>query len=72
MLSRATESSPAVASNWRRSGPGISHDDAAESRRRLEKLAALEFEVACLVHGQPIRRESRAVFRELVLGEPRR
>jgi glyoxylase-like metal-dependent hydrolase (beta-lactamase superfamily II) len=41
------------------------NEDAAESRRSLEKLAALEFEVACFAHGRALRSGASDAFREL-------
>ncbi len=60
-----------AANNWLRLSLGSLREDAAESRHSLEKLAALEFEVACFAHGRPIRHGASAAFRELLrrLGE---
>ena len=55
-----------AASNWLRPGLGALHEDAAESLRSLEKLASLEFKVACFAHGRPIRKKASATLRELV------
>ena len=41
------------------------HEHAAESRRSIAKLAALEFEVACFAHGRAIRHGASAAFGEL-------
>jgi glyoxylase-like metal-dependent hydrolase (beta-lactamase superfamily II) len=42
------------------------NEDAAESRRSLEKLAALQFEVACFAHGRALRGNASRAFGELV------
>lgn len=55
-----------AANNWLRLSLGSLHDDAAESRCSLEKLAALEFEVACVAHGRPLRAGASAAFRDLL------
>jgi hypothetical protein len=34
--------------------PGQFHDDPAETRRSVERLAELEFDVLCLDHGRPV------------------
>ena len=54
-----------AASNLLRTGLGPLNEDAAEGRRSLEKLAALEFETACFAHGRTIRRGASGAFREL-------
>jgi glyoxylase-like metal-dependent hydrolase (beta-lactamase superfamily II) len=60
-----------AATHWLRPALGRLHEDAAESRRSLEKLAALEFETACFAHGRPIRSGASQAFRDLTrrLGE---
>jgi glyoxylase-like metal-dependent hydrolase (beta-lactamase superfamily II) len=54
-----------AASNLLRTGLSPLNEDAAEGRRSLEKLAALEFETACFAHGRTIRRGASGAFREL-------
>jgi glyoxylase-like metal-dependent hydrolase (beta-lactamase superfamily II) len=44
---------------------GALHEQAPESRRSIEKLAALEFEAACFAHGRAIRHGASAAFGEL-------
>jgi glyoxylase-like metal-dependent hydrolase (beta-lactamase superfamily II) len=34
--------------------PGQFHDDPAETRRSVQRLAELEFDVLCLDHGRPV------------------
>jgi glyoxylase-like metal-dependent hydrolase (beta-lactamase superfamily II) len=34
--------------------PGQFHDDPAEARRSVERLAELDFDVLCLDHGRPV------------------
>jgi glyoxylase-like metal-dependent hydrolase (beta-lactamase superfamily II) len=51
-----------AANNWLRLSLGSLHEDAAEGRRSLEKLAALEFDVACFAHGRPLRHGASAAF----------
>jgi glyoxylase-like metal-dependent hydrolase (beta-lactamase superfamily II) len=55
-----------AASNMIRTGLSPLNEDAAEGRRSLTKLAALEFEVACFAHGRAIRKKASKTFRELV------
>ena len=55
-----------AASNVLRTGLGPLNEDVAESRRSLEKLAALQFEVACFAHGRPLRGNASQAFGELV------
>jgi glyoxylase-like metal-dependent hydrolase (beta-lactamase superfamily II) len=55
-----------AASNMLRPGLSPLNEDAAEARRGLRKLAALEFEVACFAHGRAIRSRASETFRELV------
>jgi glyoxylase-like metal-dependent hydrolase (beta-lactamase superfamily II) len=43
-------------------------EDLEGSRRSLERLAALDFEIACFSHGRPLRRGAGQAFRELVAG----
>ena len=61
-----------AASNMLRTALSPLNEDAAESRRSLEKLAALEFEVACFAHGRPIRKKASKVCdrRPLALSRP--
>jgi glyoxylase-like metal-dependent hydrolase (beta-lactamase superfamily II) len=51
-----------AANNWLRLSVGSLHEDAAGARASLEKLAALEFDVACFAHGRPIRHDASASF----------
>jgi glyoxylase-like metal-dependent hydrolase (beta-lactamase superfamily II) len=52
--------------NWLRLSLGSLHEDRVESRRSLEKLAALDFEVACPAHGRPVEHDASAAFRDLL------
>ena len=55
-----------AASNMLRTGLSPLNEDALEGRRSLERLAALEFEVACFAHGRVLRGRASEAFRELV------
>ena len=54
-----------AAANLRRPALSTLNEDLTEGRRSLEKLAALEFEVACFAHGRTIRHGASSAFREL-------
>jgi len=55
-----------AASNMVHTGLSFVHEDVPEARRSLQKLAALEFEVACFAHGRTIRTKASRSFRDLV------
>jgi glyoxylase-like metal-dependent hydrolase (beta-lactamase superfamily II) len=55
-----------AAANVLRTGLVPLNEDVAESRRSLEKLAALQFEVACFAHGRTLRRNASQAFGELL------
>ena len=57
-----------AASNVVHTGLSPLNEDLEGSRRSLERLAALEFEVACFAHGRPLRHDASRAFRELVAG----
>jgi len=42
------------------------HDDPAETRRSVEGLLDLDFEILCLDHGPPLTEEPKAAIRELL------
>ena len=48
------------------------HEDPFETRRSVERLLALPFEILCLSHGAPLRHDPKAAIRELLFrgGEP--
>jgi glyoxylase-like metal-dependent hydrolase (beta-lactamase superfamily II) len=46
--------------------PGEYHDDPVETRRSVERLAELEFDVLCLDHGRPVTDDPRAAIRALL------
>ena len=52
-----------AATNVGRLGAGPVYEDVAEGRRSLEKLAALDFDVALFSHGRPIRGGAGERFR---------
>lgn len=59
-----------AASNMARTGLSPLNEDLEVSRRSLERLASLEFEIACFSHGRPLRHGANQAFRELVAGFP--
>ena len=46
--------------------PGRFHDDPAETRRSVERLLDLPFDVLCLDHGPPLRDDPKAALRALL------
>jgi hypothetical protein len=46
--------------------PGRFHDDPAETRRSVERLAELEFDVLCLDHGRPVTEDPRGAITALL------
>jgi glyoxylase-like metal-dependent hydrolase (beta-lactamase superfamily II) len=48
--------------------PGEFHDDPAETRRSVERLAGLDFDVLCLDHGPPVTKDPRGAIRALLAG----
>ena len=54
-----------AANHMARLSLGALHEHALESRHSIDKLAALEFEVACFAHGRAIRHGASAAFGEL-------
>ena len=54
-----------AANHMARLSLGALHEHALESRRSIDKLAALEFEVACFAHGRAIRHGASTAFGEL-------
>ena len=54
-----------AANHMARLSLGALHERAAVSRRSIDKLAALQFEVACFAHGRAIRHGASAAFGEL-------
>lgn len=46
--------------------PGQFHDDAAETRRSVERLAALDFDVLCLDHGRPVTDDPHSTIEALL------
>jgi glyoxylase-like metal-dependent hydrolase (beta-lactamase superfamily II) len=46
--------------------PGKFHDDFAETRRSVERLAELDFDVLCLDHGRPVTEDPRGAIRALL------
>jgi len=59
-----------AASNMRHIGVSPLNEDLEGSRRSLDRLAALDFEVACFAHGRPLRHGAGQAFRDLVAGFP--
>ncbi|MGO8683581.1 MAG: MBL fold metallo-hydrolase [Thermoleophilia bacterium] len=55
-----------AAANVFRTGLSPLNEDVAEGRRSLEKLAAIQFEVACFAHGRALRRNASEAFGEFV------
>ena len=49
--------------------PGEYHDDPAGTRRSVERLLDLEFEVLCLDHGPPITDQPKRAIERLLAGE---
>jgi glyoxylase-like metal-dependent hydrolase (beta-lactamase superfamily II) len=45
--------------------PGL-HDDPAETRRSIERLLDLDFEILCLDHGAPVADDPKGAIRELL------
>jgi glyoxylase-like metal-dependent hydrolase (beta-lactamase superfamily II) len=52
-----------AAANFAGLGASLWHEDHAEARRSLAKLASLDFAVACFGHGRPITRRAAERFR---------
>ncbi len=52
--------------NWLRLSLGSLHEDPGGARVSLEKLAALEFDVACFAHGRTLRHGASAAFGALL------
>lgn len=46
--------------------PGEFHDDPAETRRSVERLAGLDFDVLCLDHGRPVTEDPRGAIEALL------
>jgi len=46
--------------------PGQFHEDPAETRRSVEQLLEVPFEILCLDHGPPVRDDPRAALRALL------
>ena len=46
-----------------RLGPSIFYEDLAEGTRSLQRLAALDFAIACFGHGRPIASHASERFR---------
>jgi glyoxylase-like metal-dependent hydrolase (beta-lactamase superfamily II) len=46
------------------------HDDPAETRRSIERLIALPFEVLCLAHGTPVTSDAKGALRRALDSEP--
>jgi hypothetical protein len=46
--------------------PAAFHEDPAETRRSVERLLDLDFEILCLDHGSPIADDPKAALRELL------
>ncbi len=57
-----------AASNMVHAGLSPLNEDLEGSRRSLERLAALDFEIACFSHGRPLRHGASQAFRDLVAG----
>jgi len=53
-----------AAANMPMLGWSVAYEDLARGQRSLEKLAALEFEVACFGHGSPILKGAAGRFRK--------
>ena len=49
--------------------PGEYHDDPAGTRRSVERLLELEFEVLCLDHGPPITDQPKRAIERLLAGD---
>jgi glyoxylase-like metal-dependent hydrolase (beta-lactamase superfamily II) len=50
--------------------PAQFHDDAAETRRSVERLAGLELDVLCLDHGRPVTEDPRGAIETLLASAP--
>jgi hypothetical protein len=50
--------------------PGKFHEDPAETRRSVERLLDLDFEILCLDHGSPIADDPKAALRDLLASPP--
>jgi hypothetical protein len=48
--------------------PGRFHDDPDETRRSVERLLDVPFEVLCLDHGAPVIAEPKRAMREALSG----
>ena len=48
--------------------PGRFHDDPAETRRSVERLLDVPFEVLCLDHGAPVTADPKRAMREALSG----
>ncbi len=59
-----------AASNMVHTGLSPLNEDLEGSRRSLERLAALDFEIACFAHGRPLRHGASQALRDLVAGFP--
>ena len=59
-----------AAANRVNTGVSPVNEDLEGSRRSLERLATLDFEVACFSHGRPLRHDADQAFRDLVAGFP--
>jgi glyoxylase-like metal-dependent hydrolase (beta-lactamase superfamily II) len=46
--------------------PGEYHDDPAETRRSVERLLDVPFEILCLAHGPPVTDDPKAALRRLL------
>jgi glyoxylase-like metal-dependent hydrolase (beta-lactamase superfamily II) len=57
-----------AASNRVHTGVSPANEDLQGSRRSLERLATLDFEIACFSHGRPLRHGASQAFRDLVAG----
>ena len=49
--------------------PGEFHDDPAETRRSVERLAELRFDVLCLDHGTPITEDPQGAIEALIAAD---
>jgi glyoxylase-like metal-dependent hydrolase (beta-lactamase superfamily II) len=51
--------------------PARFHDDPAETRRSVERLLDVPFDVLCLDHGAPVTAEPKRAMREALSGQAR-
>jgi glyoxylase-like metal-dependent hydrolase (beta-lactamase superfamily II) len=65
-LTRTLFTGDAVASIDGRLIPGVFNVDPVQARESLQRLAAIDFDIACFGHGPPLARDASVAFRRLV------